>query len=115
LVEHDLEDKAEEFLSRFPDKSGKAIEFRIARFMVFHKSSDPEEIIKNGREILKNGGKDQTVFKIMIETYSKMGMNGAADEMLEHALKVLPQYKVMFKKSRELKTGSSLKAGSVLS
>ncbi len=74
LVEHDLEDEATGFLTRFPAGSNDDEDFLVSGFLInSKKAKDPNHIVKEGMELYNRNIRDYDCMKLLIKAFEQTG------------------------------------------
>ncbi len=74
LVEHDLEDEASGFLTRFPAGSNDDEDFLVSGFLInSKKAKDPNHIVKEGMELYNRNIRDYDCMKLLIKAFEQTG------------------------------------------
>lgn len=91
LIEHELSEKAQQFLRRFPAGSMDSDDFRISSFLINSAGGvDKAQVIKQGMELINQGLSDKSLFSTLLKLMKEMGHSAQAITQIEEKLKNLP-------------------------
>lgn len=90
LIEVNLVNESKKFLARFPAQNMKEEDYLVSEYLVAAHTQDIQEVIKKGRELVKNGLKSLMVYRSLIAVMNKAGFKDQSEQLFIEASKLWP-------------------------
>ncbi|MCM0607337.1 MAG: response regulator [Xanthomonadaceae bacterium] len=90
LVEVNLVNESKKFLYRFQPQNMKEEDYLVSDYLFSSKSQESAEVIRKGRELVKNGLKSLIVYRSLIAVTNKAGLKDQAEQLFLDASKFWP-------------------------